>query len=104
MIHLAENFYLDADDKQFILVEWDGSVSKVQNKDGSFSRQYKNQQYFSSFQSLLEKLSIIYIRRRIQKDETLVQLEKDMVTIKYMIEDIGKTVFPSLEMIRSIKD
>lgn len=99
MIHLTDNYYLDADDKQYILLEWDGSVSKTQNKDGSFSKQIKNQQYFSNFQYLLEKLATIYVRKSIAERETLEQLGKDLTAIKNTIEGIGKRMWPDLDSI-----
>jgi hypothetical protein len=33
MIRLIENFYLDADDRQYILLEWDGSYDKKTGKN-----------------------------------------------------------------------
>jgi hypothetical protein len=104
MIHLVDNYYLDADDKQYILLEWDGSVSKLQNKDGSFSKQLKNQQYFSNFQYLLEKLTIIYARKSIAERYTLEQLGADLTAIKNIIESIGKRMWPDLDSITDTRD
>lgn len=65
MIHLFGNMYLDANDLNYILVEWDGKTST--NKKGNTTNTYKNIWYFNSLEYLAEKLLTLSIRRKLSE-------------------------------------
>ena len=97
MIHLFDQFYLDADDRQFILLEWDGSLSSKENKDCTFSRAYKLQQYFATFKCALEKLTVIMQRRAVANNTDWQELGKKLDEIKESIEELTRRMWPTIE-------
>lgn len=92
MIHLIDNYYLDADEQQFILTEWDGSFSKKQNKDGTFSKEWKSQRFYRKVEDLLEKLTTLYLRKAIKEATTFEELNVKIKEIKDMIKEVGRKI------------
>jgi hypothetical protein len=72
MVRLIDNFYLEADDRQYAMFEWDGTF----RKDGSMSR--SRSMYIQRLDYVFETLLKILIRRRIDSPqvETLSDLRK----------------------------
>ena len=94
MIHIIDNFYLDADDRQFILIEWDGKTSTYK---GSTKNEYKSQMFYSRFENVLEKLAVILQRRAIGEVKTLQELGQKLDETKKLIESIGTRMWPDFE-------
>lgn len=86
MINLTEDFYLDADDNQFTLIQWAGKYDKKNNKTGMKYR------YYSTLDSLLKGLATVLMRRDVQNSETLTELaeaiEISLAVVNCMAERI----------------
>ena len=94
MINLVDEFYLDADDRQFFLVEWDGKMvyNKMMKKDVP---QYGRTLYYTKFENVLEKLSLILQRRGIEKSTTLVEVGEEFAKTRKIIEELAKQMNPT---------
>lgn len=80
MINICSDVYLDADANQFILYEWDGTVSI--HKDGRIQNNYKSTKYYSQYEDVLEGLLRKLSRRDVRNSQTLQELfEKQQATV-----------------------
>ena len=75
MIHLYENWYLDADDKNYILTEWDGKT----NKNGN--RVVMGVHYITSLSDVFRFLGTIETRRKVKACTTMKELEAEVKAI-----------------------
>ena len=89
MIYLIDDFYLDADDLQFILVEWNGKTkfSKLMNRDVPANPKLR---FYPDLTVLLQKLTMILERRAIVGSTGMEQLVCKFEEIKQMINIIGE--------------
>ena len=98
MINLVDEFYLDADEKQFILVEWTGAMyyDKSQKKEVP---KYGKTLYFTSFFAVLDRLALILQRRGIARSTTLIELRDEFVKTKQIIEQLAEQMNPTYESV-----
>lgn len=100
MIHLFDQFYLDADEKNFILYEWDGTT-KVRKNNQAINNVYKSYSYFQCFENVLSKVAIMMQRRAIQESKDLPELGKRLDFIKETIEELTRRMWPTIEDART---
>jgi len=93
MIKIIDNLYLDANENEFQLVEWDGRI-KYDNKQKKDLPAYTTIMHFSDFESLVKKLHILCLRRNIVSSKDLDELaqkyKETMNIIKKFIEDVNQ--------------
>ena len=95
MIHLFDQFYLDADEEQFILIEWDGSISNV-DKNGNRTNMYKSRHYYSDFNHVITKLATMGQRRSIASSSSLSEMIEKFEQTKKSIEDLTRRMWPTI--------
>lgn len=95
MIRLIENFYLDADDRQYILLEWDGSYDKKTGKN----KQNVSYWYCSKLASALDVLLSVLVRRGIAASE-----ESGIPAVKKIIRDETDRIRKMLENVEPTLD
>jgi hypothetical protein len=75
------NYYIDADARQYILREWDGTTVY---KDGK--PEFKHIWYYSDFENLLYGLQKHMVREEIAMSKSLTELNNRILAIRFMIE------------------
>lgn len=80
MTHIKDNYYLDADERQFILKEHKG-----ENKEGE--QLYNTLGYFRYPQEALETMVNNYIRKDIKKGAELKEIADRMKELKQFFAD-----------------
>ena len=68
MIKLVDNFYLDADDRNYILKEWDGKT--VTDAKGITRKVGESNWYYGDIENLIKHLLDLYVRRGISNSNT----------------------------------
>ena len=99
MIHIIDNFYLDADEKNFILYEWDGKTKT--SKGGLINNVYQSYSYFQSFDNVLSKIALLMQRRSIQESQDLKELGKKLDQIRMTITEIANRMWPTMQDART---
>jgi len=62
MVHIVDNWYIDADDSNYILIEWAGK-KQVNKKTGAESMQGAKYRYYNKIDTALEQLVAIAAKR-----------------------------------------
>ena len=88
MIHLVENYYLDSDDRNFILF-----LKKGERTDKNGKVLYVGEYfYYSDLQQLLTGLYKRLQRSQVQWSNTLEELRDRLAMVESTIEEIGSRV------------
>lgn len=91
MIHIVDDMYLDADTNQYILKIWSGATQISRGKE--IPSGVRNM-YFSDFESLLNKLHTIMIRRSIEMASNLDELATEFIKAREKIHSIARKIDP----------
>lgn len=86
MFKVVNDFYLDADDNCYVLIEWNGKTGKKNEMIGAYRR------YFSDIEPLLLFIVKHTVRKRINKGElNSIQelIDETKAMKKYVKEIIG---------------
>lgn len=91
MIHLIDEFYLDADPYQFILIEWDGKTvyHKTHKKN---VMQNPHSRYYRTLKSLLEQLALMLERKAVYGSTGLEEIAEKCEDIGQLIKNLGNTL------------
>lgn len=90
MTHLIDTLYLDADDNQYILIDWDGKVSV--DKKGYESKQGARYWYCNTMESALKHMVEIVRRRAVSllDQASIADLKKSLREANKRIEQALK--------------
>ena len=89
MIHIFETYYLDSDPRNYILLDWNGSVQKDKST-GKIKNVYQRQTYYSDFGALFTALAKHMTRKAMPELETLEGL-------KTAIEEVNAKITRAME-------
>ena len=73
MVHIVDNWYIDADDSNYILIEWAGK-KQVNKKTGLESMQSAKYRYYNKIDTALEQLVAITARRAIASSKSIQEM------------------------------
>lgn len=73
MVHIVDNWYIDADDGNYILIEWNGK-KKINKKSGKEENTGQRNRYYSKIDTALEQLVAITARRAIASSHTVQEM------------------------------
>lgn len=84
MVHIVDNWYIDADDSNYILIEWAGK-KQVKKKTGAESMQGAKYRYYNKIDTALEQLVAITARRAIASSKSIQEM---LETVKQQTERV----------------
>lgn len=84
MVHIVDNWYIDADDSNYILIEWAGK-KQVNKKTGVESMQSAKYRYYNKIDTALEQLVAITARRAIASSKSIQEM---LETVKQQTERV----------------
>ena len=84
MVHIVDNWYIDADDSNYILIEWAGK-KQTSKKTGTKSMQNAKYRYYNKIDTALEQLVAITARRSIASAKTVQEM---LETVKQQTERV----------------
>jgi len=87
MINITGNIYLDADDYQYTLIQWEGQRRK--DNTGMQNAKYR---YYSNLESALKGLANILIRRNIQEVKSLEELKQAVAESLAIVNNMASSI------------
>lgn len=93
VLKLTGDFYLDADDQSFCLYEWDGS-DKYDKKQKKYVKANYREWYFSNFETMIQALHIILVRRGVQKSKDTEELRQIFKETQDIIRSVCQSIDP----------
>ena len=84
MVHIVDNWYIDADDSNYILIEWAGKKQTSKNT-GTESMQGAKYRYYNKIDTALEQLVAITARRAIASSKSIQEM---LETVKQQTERV----------------
>jgi hypothetical protein len=95
MIQLCENWYLDADERQFILLNWDGGTryDKQKKKDVKTNQKYY---YYSDLSCAMKALFVHLVRQGIQRGDTLEHLNGVIQQTYELVKETSEKITPDV--------
>ena len=96
MIKIGGDYYIDADSSCFLLVEWDGSYGKP-NEKGVSARQNVKVRYYSDLQSLFKAAHKVMMRKQIQESVDFADLKERIGRVNQIITDACQKITPEFK-------
>ena len=93
MIKLTGDFYLDADDQNFILIEWKG-LTQTDKKTGKESMSGQRYLYFKTFENLVQAVQIVLVRRGIARSKDMDEMRESFKETQEIIRAVCQSIDP----------
>ena len=93
MLKLTENFYIDATDNDFSIVEWDGS-DKYDKKQGKFVKTHYREWTFTHFETMVQALQILLVRRGIARSKDMDEMRESFKETQEIIRAVCQSIDP----------
>ena len=93
MIHIIDDYYMDADKNCFMLHRWNGKTTT--DKNGRENKANVQTMYYSTFDDFLTGVNKHMTRQAVSDSKTLDEISGKLDVIQDIITAIGKSLVPS---------